>query len=114
MRSFVSAALEAEGDLKVTQVKSGFEALKALPTGDFQLIITDINMPDINGLELIKFVRSNARYEKTPLLFISTEGAERDREKALELGANRYLVKPFSPEGLVAAVREFLPKVKEA
>ena len=107
-RSFAMAALEAEGDLEVTVARSGFEALKILPSGEFDLVITDINMPDINGLELIRFARNHRRYANTPLLIISTEGREKDRERALTLGANEYLVKPFTPEALVEAVRRHL------
>lgn len=106
-RSFAAAALEAEGDLEVSLAKSGFEALKVLPSGSFDLVITDINMPDINGLELIRFAR-HARYATTPIIIISTEGRDVDREKAMSLGANEYLVKPFTPEALVAAVRRYL------
>ena len=109
-RSFAAAALETEGDLDVSMAKSGFEALKILPRGDFDLVITDINMPDINGLELIRFARSHARYATTPLIIISTEGRDVDREKAMALGANEYLVKPFTPEALVAAVRRHLTR----
>jgi len=107
-RSFAMAALEAEGDLEVSVARSGFEALKILPSGDFDLVITDINMPDINGLELIRFARSHARYADTPLIIISTEGRDTDRERAMSLGANEYLVKPFTPEALVQAVRRYL------
>jgi two-component system chemotaxis response regulator CheY len=108
-RSFAAAALESEGDLEVTMAKSGFDALRILPRGDFDLVITDINMPDINGLELIRFARGHVRYARTPLLIISTEGRDVDREKAMALGADEYLVKPFTPEALVAAVRRYLP-----
>lgn len=107
-RSFAAAALEAEGDLEVSVARSGFEALKILPQGNFDLVITDINMPDINGLELIRFTRSHARYADTPLIIISTEGRDSDRKKAMSLGANEYLVKPFTPEALVEAVRRYL------
>jgi two-component system chemotaxis response regulator CheY len=107
-RSFAAAALEAEGDLEVSVARSGFEALKILPQGQFDLVITDINMPDINGLELIRFTRSHARYADTPVIIISTEGRDTDREKAMSLGANEYLVKPFTPEALVEAVRRYI------
>jgi two-component system chemotaxis response regulator CheY len=109
-RSFAAAALEAEGDIDVSEARSGFEALKLLPSGQFDCIITDINMPDINGLEVIRFARSHARYHDTPVIIISTEGRDRDIEKARALGANEYVVKPFTPEELVAAVRRHLPR----
>lgn len=109
MRSFVAATLEGEGAYEVVQVGSGFQALKLLPTTKFDLVITDVNMPDINGLELIKFMRSNASYKDTPLVIISTEGRDRDRDKGIGLGANAYLVKPFAPEALLELVRRYLP-----
>lgn len=101
MRSFLGSALEQlEEPVKVTSVASGFEALRELPRQAFDLIITDINMPDINGLELVSFVRQSGPYRSIPLVIISTEGSERDREKGLELGADAYLVKPFDPAEL--------------
>ncbi len=109
MRSFVASTLEDEGAFEVVQVTSGFQALKLLPTSKFDLVITDVNMPDINGLELIKFMRANATYKETPLVIISTEGREKDRDKGLGLGANAYLVKPFAPEALLELVRRYLP-----
>ena len=105
MRAFVAASLESDGQFEVIQTASGFGALQALPGGRFDVIVTDVNMPDINGLELIKFVRGNAAYVRTPLIIISTEGRERDRDRGLLLGANAYLVKPFAPEELLEIVR---------
>ncbi len=108
-RAFAAAALEDAADLEITQAASGFEAIRILPTESFDLVITDINMPDINGLELIRFARTHERYQATPLIIISTEGHERDRDKALALGANEYLVKPYAADQLLAAVRRYLP-----
>ena len=76
----------------------------------FDLIITDINMPDINGLELINFVKNNINYRDIPLIVVTTEGAERDRQKGLALGADEYLVKPIDPEVLQEAVARNLEK----
>src|SRR5262245_16774811 len=84
MRAFAVAALEAEGFL-VTPTGSGFEALKMLPRTRFDLIITDINMPDINGLELIRFARESPVHGKVPIVIISTDGAQRDRDRGLRL-----------------------------
>jgi two-component system chemotaxis response regulator CheY len=108
-RSFAVAALEAGGELEITEAGTGVEALKILPRQQFDLVITDINMPDINGLELIRFTRTHSNYKDTPVIIISTEGRDTDQKRALDLGANEYITKPFTPEALVAAVRRHLP-----
>src|SRR5689334_10944041 len=108
MRGFVTAALEAAGPYAVTQAESGFHALKILPRGRYDLIITDINMPDINGLELVRFIRESETHKATPLIIISTDGREADRDRGLKLGANAYLTKPFSPEELLATANKLL------
>ena len=111
MRSLLSTSLEElGGPIKITQVASGFEALRFLPREQYDLIVTDINMPDINGLELVSFVKSNASYRDIPLIIVSTESSERDRDKGLELGADAYLVKPFEPDALRDLVRELLDR----
>jgi len=109
MRSLLTSSLEQlDGAVKITEVASGFEALRQLPRESFDLIVTDINMPDINGLELVSFVKSNASYREIPLVIVSTEGSERDRDKGLGLGADAYLVKPFEPEELLDIARQLL------
>jgi len=95
--------LGGEG-VEVTEAASGFDAMRLLPRGPYDLIITDINMGDINGLELIKFVRQSDRHCKTPLIIISTQSTERDVARALALGADAFLPKPFSPEALRQAI----------
>jgi len=107
-RSFLVATLEEIDDFEIIEASSGFEALKLLPRRKFRLIITDINMPDINGLELINFVKSNLQYSSIPLIVVTTEGAERDRQKGLALGADEYLVKPINPAELQELVRKYL------
>ena len=108
MRGFVTAALEAAGPYAVTQAESGFHALKILPRSRYDLIITDINMPDINGLELVRFIRDSEQHRGTPLIIISTDGRESDRDRGMKLGANAYLTKPFKPEQLLEVVRSLL------
>jgi two-component system chemotaxis response regulator CheY len=107
MRAFVVAALEHAG-FEVTQAKSGFEALKILPKERFNIIVTDVNMPDINGLELVRYVRNSPDHKATPLVIISTDGRERDRDRGMQLGATAYLVKPFKPEELASLARTVL------
>ncbi len=108
MRGLVSATVEEVEGVEVVETDGGFAALKALPREKFDLIITDINMPDINGLELVRFVRQSPAYKHIPLIIISTESTERDREKGLQLGASAYLTKPFDPEVLLDLVRRYL------
>ncbi|WP_305043897.1 response regulator [Geoalkalibacter sp.] len=108
MRAMICATLEAFGDFEIVEAPNGFEALRVLPREKFDLVITDINMPDINGLELVSFIKRNDQYKAIPLIIVSTEGSERDREKGLKLGADAYLVKPFAPEALQALVQKFL------
>lgn len=108
MRSLIISTLEAAGDFEIVEACNGFEALRVLPRQSFDLVITDINMPDINGLELVNFVKKNAEYKDIPLIIISTEGSERDRDKGIALGANAYLVKPFSPVELQKLVKQYL------
>src|SRR5882672_8641328 len=109
MRSFVRSALESDSrsstGLDVVEASSGFEALRLLPRGPYDLVITDINMPDINGLELIQFIRSNEHHRTTPILLISTQASDRDRERGLALGANGYVAKPFTSEDLLRSVK---------
>ena len=111
MRALLVSALEdLEGSLKISEVESGFEALRQLPRESYDLILTDINMPDINGLELVSFVKTNEAYRSIPLIIVSTEGSERDRDKGMSLGADAYLVKPFDPEDLREVARELLSR----
>ncbi len=111
MRSLLAASLEElEVPVKITEAASGFEALRVLPREDFDLVVTDINMPDINGLELVSFVRNNQRFESIPVVIVSTEGSERDRDKGLRLGADAYLVKPFEPAELREVVSDLLAR----
>ena len=91
---------------EVIEAASGFEALRILPREQVQLAIVDINMPDVNGLELIRFMRKSESHKDTPLIVISSEASERDRERGLMLGANAYLAKPFTADALIALVRE--------
>ena len=108
IRSMIRVTLEEFGGFFTTEAGNGFEALKTLPTRQFDLIITDINMPDINGLELIGYVKSNPTYRGIPLIIVSTEKSEEDKKRGLALGAAGYVVKPFKKEDLVAVVSQVL------
>ena len=109
MRSLLASSLEdLECPVKIVEAESGFEALRCLPREPFDLVVTDINMPDINGLELVSFIKNNEKYASIPLLIVSTESSDRDRDKGLRLGADAYVVKPFEPEMLRQVVADLL------
>ncbi len=105
-RAFARTVLEDEafgallGGAEVVEASCGFDAMRLLPRGPYDLIITDINMADINGLELIHFIRKSEHHRTTPLVIISTQNTERDVDRGMALGANAYLSKPFTPEAL--------------
>jgi two-component system chemotaxis response regulator CheY len=94
------------GDFNTVEAGSGFEALKLLPTQEFNLVITDVNMPDINGLELIHFIKSNPRYSHIPLIIVSTERSEEDKKRGIALGAMSYITKPFKAQELQEVVKQ--------
>ena len=110
MRSFLTTILEGADDLdlEIVEASSGFEALKTLPHHKFNLILTDINMPDINGLELVSFLKNHPVYRGIPVMVISTEGSDSDRRRAAALGAEEYLVKPFTTQDLSQKLRKLL------
>ena len=107
-RSLIASHLSESGDYDIVEAASGFEALKILPTRKVDLIITDINMPDIDGLELISFVRENPIYQHIPTIIITTEDSEEDRKRGMELGAREYVVKPFTTDEIREAVGRVL------
>lgn len=108
MRAFVRAALEEGNFADVVEASNGFEALRLLPRERYDVVVTDINMPDIHGLELLSFMRKSEAHATTPVVIVSTEGAERDRERGMALGANAYVTKPFEPDNLRATLRRVL------
>ena len=105
-RALVRAILEGDefstsvGGCEVIEASCGFDAMRLLPRGHYDLIITDINMADINGLELIHFIRKSEHHRATPLVIISTQAQKIDIDRGLALGANAFVPKPFTPEKL--------------
>lgn len=107
-RSMIRAFVEEVADVETVEAATGFEALKELPIHEFDLVITDINMPDINGLELINFLKKNPRYQDIPLLIITTEKSEEDRRRGMALGASAYITKPFDEKELQKVINNLL------
>ncbi len=108
MRSLVVSAIEELEGVETVEAANGSEALKTLPQHKFDLIITDINMPEINGLEIVHFVKTHQLYKTIPTIIISTDHGDAEVKKGLSLGANRYFIKPFQMDELKEVVSEFL------
>jgi len=107
-RALIRAIIEEMGDFHTVEASSGFNALKLLPTQKFDLIITDINMPDINGLEFISFIKSNPQYKDLPLIIVSTERSEEDKKRGMALGAKAYITKPFKANELQEVIKQVI------
>jgi two-component system, chemotaxis family, chemotaxis protein CheY len=105
-RALIRAVIEDMGDFSTVEAGSGFEALKLLPTQEFSLVITDVNMPDINGLELLHFIKSNPQYGNIPLIIVSTERSEEDKKRGMALGAMAYITKPFKAHELQTVIKQ--------
>lgn len=108
MRAMLTSTLESLNDCRIIEASSGFEAMRLLPRERVDLVLTDINMPDINGLELISYMRNNPNYQDIPIIIISTEGSQKDIERGMLLGANDYVVKPFDPASLQELLQKYL------
>ncbi len=108
MRKQLGWALQRVLGMSPVEASDGADAWRKLSAGCYDLVITDINMPLMDGLKLISLVRSAGEHRFVPIIVITTEGAEADRVRAMALGASRYLVKPVQSQQVVEAVRELL------
>lgn len=108
MRQLISFALKRIREIRIVEASDGVDGLKKLSTEKFDLILTDINMPVMDGLKLVSLVRNDVNYKNTPIVVITTEGAQEDRDRALALGANDYLAKPIQPNRILDVVRTLL------
>ena len=108
MRQLIVFSLKRLRDLEVVEADDGVDALKKLASSRFDIILTDINMPIMDGLKLVKRVRTDEVHKSVPVIIITTEGGEEDRQRALALGANAYITKPIQAPQVIAKVRELL------
>jgi two-component system chemotaxis response regulator CheY len=108
MREMIVACLRGVDGLEFSQAASGLEAIERLSLGSFDLMLLDLNMPDIGGFEVVEFVRSQDKLKELPIIVVTTRGEESTRSRALELGASRFMTKPFQPEAIVAELRSLL------
>ncbi len=108
MRQLLVFALARIKKLKVTEAEDGVDGLRKLATGRFDLVITDINMPIMDGLKLVKRIRSDETHKDVPIIIITTEGSQEDRQRAMALGATAYITKPIQAPQVIARVKELL------
>lgn len=108
MRQLIVFALRRLKSLDITEADDGGDALKKLQAAKFDILITDINMPIMDGLKLVRVVRQDATHKEIPIVIITTEGAQEDRERALALGANAYITKPIQAPQVINTVKELL------
>ena len=108
MRQLIVFALKRIRGFQIVEANDGVDGLKKLSAEKFDLILTDINMPIMDGLKLVSMVRSDPNYKETPIIVITTEGATEDRERALALGANEYITKPIQTMKIMETVRKLM------
>ncbi|MBT1071652.1 response regulator [Pelotalea chapellei] len=108
MRAMLVSTIESINNYNIVEASTGFEALRLLPREKVDLILTDINMPDINGLELLSYLRNNPNYQEIPVIIISSEGSQKDIDKGKQLGANDYVIKPFDPARVQELIQLYL------
>jgi len=108
MRQLLAFSLRRLKDCRIIEAVDGVDALKKLATERVDLVITDINMPMMDGLKLVTLIRGDPRTKTLPIVIVTTEGAEEDRKRGLALGANAYVPKPIQPSVLLKAVASLL------
>ena len=108
MRRMAMASLRGLPDLTFHEAANGFEAIERLALVSADLMILDLNMPDLHGLGVVEFVRKHERYRGIPIIVLTTRGDNESRTAALSSGASIYLTKPFTPDVLSEHVRQLL------
>ncbi len=108
MRRMVKASLQALPEVVFSEAGTGLEALEQLAVAPVSMLILDLNMPDMHGIEVLQFIRNNESDKQRPVIVLTTRGDEASRAAALQAGADLYVTKPFIPQKLAAQVRELL------
>ena len=108
IRKMVRAALGGLQDVAFVEAGTGLQAIETLAMHPVRMVVLDLNMPDMHGLDVLKFLRSHSQYRALPVMVLTTRGDASSREEVLEAGATSYMTKPFSPTFLVSSVRELL------
>ena len=108
MRQLITFALKRIPGSRIVEANDGIDALKKLSSQKFDIILTDINMPIMDGLKLVSMVRNDPVHRAIPIIIITTEGADEDRKRGLALGANAYIAKPIQTADLLSVVNQII------
>ena len=108
IRKMVRASLQTLDQAEFLEAGTGLEAIEQLALAAVQLIVLDLNMPDMHGIEVLRFVRKQRQYRDLPVIVLTTRGDDSSRATAAEAGATTYLTKPFTPQTLAATARTLL------
>ncbi len=108
MRQLLVFALRRLKDVEIVEAQDGMDGLRRVSSDHFDIALIDINMPVMDGLKLIRLMRDEESLRQIPIVVVTTEGADEDRERALALGANEYLTKPIQANRVLAVVKDLL------
>src|SRR5580658_4421201 len=108
MREMVAACLRPLGAVEFEYAGTGLEAIERLSLAGFDLVVLDLNMPDVGGLEVIEFVRSQDHLRTLPILVVTTRGDDDSRTRAIAAGASGFLTKPFVPPQILDEARRLI------
>jgi two-component system chemotaxis response regulator CheY len=108
IRKMVRACLRGLDAAEFVEASNGLEAIEQLALGPIALIVLDLNMPDMHGVDVLKFLRRHESSREVPVVVLTTRGDEASRETALAAGATQYLTKPFLPDVLLTSARGLL------
>ena len=108
MRQLLVFALRRLKNVDIVEAQDGMDGLRKVSSDHFDIALIDINMPVMDGLKLIRLMRSEDTLKEIPIVVITTEGASEDRERALSLGANEYLTKPIQANRVLSVVKDLM------
>ncbi len=108
MRQLIVFALKRLRDVSITEANDGVDGLKKISSDKFDLVLTDINMPVMDGLKLVSLIRGDATHKEVPIIVITTEGGQEDKDRAMALGATSYITKPIQANSVLTVVKGLL------
>jgi len=108
MRQLLVFALRRLRDVEIVEAQDGMDGLRKISSDHYDIALIDINMPVMDGLKLIRLIRDEETLKQIPIVVVTTEGADEDRDRALALGANEYLTKPIQANRVLSVVKDLL------